>query len=134
MKQVKAKFCVDDDYYHIKSINDILFNNHVTEHFSKDTLKKKNKNSTKLTNPYEISKLEQDQNHVGFATGKMLRSVFKDFLILDDVFEFLNAYAAIKTSRSGIVKYANDQRQIAVHKYGFRDANSSEKKIALNYI
>lgn len=54
--------------------------------------------------------MEQDQNHVGFATGKMLRSVFKDFLILDDVFEFLNSFAPIKTSRNGIVKYTNDQR------------------------
>lgn len=77
----------------------------MTEHFSKDMLKKKSKH-TRLTNPYEISKKDQDQEHVGFATGKMLRSVFKDFLILDDVFEFLNNYAPVKQARQGITKYA----------------------------
>ena len=38
---VEKKYSVDEDYYHIKHINDILFNNNVFEHFSKEQLKRK---------------------------------------------------------------------------------------------
>ena len=51
----------------------------------------------------------------------MLRSVFKDYLILDDVFEFLNYYVSLKTSPQLLLKYSAEQRQVAVGKYGFRE-------------
>lgn len=124
---------MQNDYFYIKSINDILFNNHVTEHFSKDTLKKKSKDSL-VINPCEIMKKDLGLGHLGFATGKLLRSVFKDYLILDDIYEFFNTYTQSKVSRHAIIKYANDQRQIAVYKYGYKDAPTREQKIALRWV
>lgn len=81
----------------------------MVDHFSKDTLKKKNAGSL-LINPNQLLKKEVSIQGFGFSTGKLLRSVFKDYLIFDDIYEFLNMYTAAKPSKTAIVKYANDQR------------------------
>ena len=50
---------MDEDYYDIKRVNDILFNNQISEHYSTSMLKKKKKEG-KLTNPNKIGSKELD--------------------------------------------------------------------------
>ena len=129
---------MDDNYYYIKSINDILFNNQVIDHFSKETNKIKKKEGM-VVNPHFM--IKKDSNiyngqyyNYGFSTGKLLRSVFKDCLIFDDIYEFIDQYLTLRHSPPLLIKYAREQRQIAVHKYGFKDANTirSRRELARN--
>lgn len=53
-------------------------------------------------------------------TGKLLTAVFKDFLIFDDIFEFVQCYWTANDSSKYIIKYAKYQRQVSVVKYGYQ--------------
>ena len=66
------------------------------------------------------NKQEDKSDWYQFCTGKLLRSVFKDFLIFDDIYEFLGEYQDEMETRDFIKKYANEQRYTAVAKYGFK--------------
>lgn len=43
-------------------------------------------------------------------TGKLLTAQFKDFLIYDDIFEFLQSFWTIEESQKYILKYTKYQR------------------------
>lgn len=43
-------------------------------------------------------------------TGKLLTAVFKDYLIYDDIFEFVQCYWNAADSQKYIAKYAKYQR------------------------
>lgn len=69
-------------------------------------------------------------------TGKLLTAVFKDYLIYDDIFEFVQCYWNTTDSQKYISKYAKYQRQIAVVKYGYRKgpaAVGGEKEVSWKY-
>ena len=57
--KVDSKYSIDDDYFYIKGINDILFNNQVIDHFSKETNKIKKKEG-QVVNPHSI--ISKDSN------------------------------------------------------------------------
>lgn len=86
MNSVKRNYAIKDNFYYIKSINDILFNNQLLEEDpynegdeGDDAENGKAKNNKKNWNLQQL-------------TGKMLTAVFKDFLIFDDIFEFVQCY------------------------------------------
>ena len=66
--------------------------------------------------------------------GKMLTAVFKDYLIFDDIYEFLDKFYKLQQSKDAIKSFALSQHSIAVQKYGFKpalDIDDSLKTIAL---
>ena len=50
----------------------------------------------------------------------MLTAVFKDYLIFDDIYEFLEKFYSQKTSLKLIKAYATSQQSIACQKYGLK--------------
>lgn len=63
----------------------------------------------------------------------MLTAVFKDYLIFDDIYEFLDKFHKFHQSKEAIKSFALSQHSIAVQKYGFKpavDIDESFKTIA----
>ena len=82
----------------MKSVNDILFNNQSDDQ------------------PVETAQAGQNLQK---CMGKMLTAIFKDYLIYDDIYEFMEKYYKTKTSEDFIKKYAQNCNNTAVIKYGF---------------
>jgi len=55
----------------------------------------------------------------------MLTAIFKDYLIYDDVYEFLEGSYKYSESVNAIKQYAKDQNHIATIKYGMKLNNYS---------
>jgi len=51
----------------------------------------------------------------------MLTAVFKDYLIYDDIYEFLDAPFKYHESASILSSYAQNMNQIATVKYGYKE-------------
>ena len=58
-------------------------------------------------------------------TGKMLTAVFKDYLIYDDIYEFLEGWFSVKESKQIVFNYAANMNQIATVKYAFKQNDYS---------
>ena len=69
-----TKYSIKEDFYQIKNINDILFNHELLSNKDDDEQDEINK--------------AYGKNILKFM-GKMLTAVFKDYLIYDDIYEFL---------------------------------------------
>lgn len=49
----------------------------------------------------------------------MLTAIFKDYLIYDDIYEFMEKYYKTKSSLDYLKKYSSNANSTAVNKYGF---------------
>jgi hypothetical protein len=54
----------------------------------------------------------------------MLTAIFKDYLIYDDIYEFMEKYYKTKNSHDIIKKYATNCNSIAIVKYGYQKLQS----------
>ena len=101
MNSVKRNYAIKDNFYYIKSINDILFNNQLLEH---------DPNTVDGDGDGDDGEGGQQKSKKNWnlqqLTGKLLTAVFKDFLIFDDIFEFVQCYWPAVDSTKYIVKYA----------------------------
>ena len=73
---IQLNYSIKDNFYGMKSINDILFNNQLS---------------------VEDEQVRGAQN-LQKSMGKMLTAVFKDYLIQDDVYEFLDKFNHLSSS------------------------------------
>ena len=80
---IQLYWSIKDNFYGMKSINDILFNNQAS-----------------------ASADEPGGLNLQKCMGKMLTAVFKDYLIFDDIYEFLEKFYSQKTSLKLIKAYA----------------------------
>ena len=53
----------------------------------------------------------------------MLTAVFKDYLIYDDIYEFIEGVFQYKDCVQAINNYSKNMNQIATLKYGFKQSN-----------
>lgn len=95
---IQLNYSIKDNFYGMKSINDILFNNQLS---------------------VEDEQVRGAQN-LQKSMGKMLTAVFKDYLIQDDVYEFLDKFNHLSSSKEAIVAHCENQHSIAVQKYGYK--------------
>lgn len=108
---ISTQFSIKDDFYSMKYINDILFNHSLL--------------STSMTRE-EVGPEGEEVPHRCYGkniqkyTGKMLTAVFKDYLIYDDVYEFLDGVYLSGDCVQAINQYAKNMNQIATLKYGYK--------------
>jgi hypothetical protein len=50
----------------------------------------------------------------------MLTAIFKDYLIYDDIYEFMDKYYKTRSSHDFLKKYASNCNNVAVLKYGYK--------------
>ena len=79
----------------MKSVNDILFNNQIDEQDN------------------------QAGQNLQKCMGKMLTAIFKDYLIYDDIYEFMEKYYKSKSSSEYLKKYTGNANSTATNKYGY---------------
>lgn len=89
---IQVHYSIKDNFYGMKSINDILFNDQLSE------------DKEQLTGAQNLQKLN----------GKMLMAVFKDYLIFDDIYEFLENFNKASQSKDAFKTFSQNQHQIAV--------------------
>jgi len=97
MNSVKNKYAIKDNFYHIKGINDILFNNQIIE--DEEQFENDEDGDSKCVKEIKNWNIQK-------KTGKLLTAVFKDYLIFDDIFEFVQCYWPVEDSKKYIAKYA----------------------------
>lgn len=96
----------------MKHINDILFNHQLlSQTMTLDEIGPDGEEIPRKSYGKNISKY----------TGKMLTAVFKDYLIFDDVYEFLEGCFNRAASVQAISNYSKNMNQVAVVKYNFKD-------------
>jgi len=83
-------FSIKGDFYQIKHINDILFNHQLlNQSLTQDEIGPDGEEVLAKCYGKNIQKY----------TGKMLTAVFKDYLIYDDIYEFLEASFSLLESK-----------------------------------
>ena len=102
MNSVKKHYAIKDNFYHIKSVNDILFNNQLLD--EEQLMNGEGEDGEELE-PGRLKGGKKNWN-LQQLTGKLLTAVFKDFLIFDDIFEFVQCFWPTIDSAKYIVKYA----------------------------
>lgn len=76
-----TQFSIKDDFYHMKHINDILFNHSLlNQSVTQDEIGPEGDELPHKSYGKNIQKY----------TGKLLTAVFKDYLIYDDIYEFID--------------------------------------------
>lgn len=94
-----TQFSIKDDFYHMKHINDILFNHSLL-----------NQSVTQD----EIGPDGEELPHKSYGkniqkyTGKLLTAVFKDYLIYDDIYEFIDGLFMSSDCIQAISQYAEN--------------------------
>ena len=112
-RKVVQQFSIKDDFYTIKYINDILFNNML------EPLEAPNPEQNK-------SCLQTQSKNLQSLFGRQLTAIFKDYLIYDDIYEFIEQYHTDTSSKALIAKHAKSMNQIGIHKYGFKSVQQSD--------
>ena len=92
----------------MKSINDILFNNQLldADPFAQAASEEDETGDGNNDEHGAKKKFPKKNWNIHLLTGKLLTAVFKDYLIYDDIFEFVQCYWNTADSQKYIVKYA----------------------------
>lgn len=109
-----TQFSIKDDFYYMKHINDILFNHQlINQSVTQDEIGPDGEEITHKSYGKNIQKY----------TGKMLTAVFKDYLIYDDIYEFMEGLYHFQDCVDAISQYAKNMNSVATVKYGFKESD-----------
>ena len=64
----------------------------------------------------------------------MLTAVFKDYLIFDDIYEFIDKHFTFEQSKVNLLKFAQTMNQVAVNKYAFTKSHHENIINRPNYV
>lgn len=105
---VRQKYSIGHENYLYKCINDILFNKRMDDEDSSGTAKgskKGHKRDLILRLKEKIHDSVFSKMNIQKQSGQFLLAAFKDYLIYDEIYDFVECYSPIREAKSEIIYY-----------------------------
>ena len=122
MKSVHNKYSMGEENYLVKCVNDILFNKRLDEDETAANARRGDRPKRDLVQRLkdQLSDKRYNSMNIQKLSGQFLLAAFKDYLIYDEIYDFMECFTPTYESQQEIVCYIQSQRQKAVVKYGFK--------------
>lgn len=122
LNSVRQKYSIGDENYLFKCVNDILFNKRLDDDDAASNSRRGERSKRDIVQRLKerLSDKSLRLMNIQKLSGQFLLAAFKDYLIYDEIYDFVECFTPTHESRQEIIYYIQTQRQKAVVKYGFK--------------